>query len=436
MPPPALIPLLHPDSDDLALIDADGDMWTHAELAGEVAERAASLKGRKSLVFCRCEMDARTVVDYLSALQAGHAVAMVDGGLAPELLSELCERYQPALVLGPDGTEGRKGKARPHEDLALLLSTSASTGSPKLVRLSAGAVEANAVSIALYLELGPEERAIASLPFHYSYGLSVLNSHLLAGGAVVLPKGGVMQAGFWSAFERHDCTSFAGVPYSYELLRRSGWHPGGLSSLRTMTQAGGGLAPERALELHNELGLRGARLVVMYGQTEATARIAWVPPTWLDDKPGSIGIPIPGGELEIDGGELVYRGANVMMGYATELDDLALGDKLGGVLRTGDLGHRDDDGFFWVTGRSQRFAKVYGLRINLDEVERALPVHCAAVGADERGITVFAVGGDPEELRTRLADRFRLRARTFEVRGVEQLPTTASGKIDYSALAL
>lgn len=436
MRPPAPIPLLHPDSDELALIDADGDMWTHAELAGEVAERAASLKGGKSLVFCRCHMDARTVLDYLSALQAGHAVAMVDGGLAPELLSELCERYQPALVLGPDGTEERKSKARPHEDLALLLSTSATTGSPKLVRLSDGAVEANAVSIALYLELGPEERAIASLPFHYSYGLSVLNSHLLAGGAVVLPKGGVMQAGFWSAFERHKCTSFAGVPYSYELLRRSGWHPGGLRSLRTMTQAGGGLTPERALELHNELNRSGARLVVMYGQTEATARIAWVPPSWLDDKPGSIGVSIPGGELKEDGGELVYRGANVMMGYATELDDLALGDKLGGVLRTGDLGHRDHDGFFWVTGRSRRFAKVHGLRINLDEVERALPVPSAAVGADERGITVFAVGGDPEELRTRLADRFSLRARTFDVRGVEQLPTTASGKIDYSALAL
>jgi acyl-coenzyme A synthetase/AMP-(fatty) acid ligase len=434
MPPAALIPLLHPNSNAVALIDADGDMWTHAELADEVVARAALLKGRKSLVFCRCAIDARTVVDYLAALQAGHAVTMVDGGLAPELFAELCERYRPALVLGPDGTEERKSKAQLHEDLALLLSTSGTTGSPKLVRLSAGAVEANAVAIALSLELGPKERAIASLPFHYSYGLSVLNSHLLAGGSVVLPRGGVVQTSFWSAFERHKCTSFAGVPYFYELLRRTGWLGLALSSLRTMTQAGGQLAPERALELHKQLGLRGARLVVMYGQTEATARIAWVPPSWLDDKAGSIGVPIPGGELKVDEGELIYRGANVMMGYATELEDLALGDKLGGVLRTGDLGHRDDDGFFWVTGRSKRFAKVYGLRINLDEVEAALPVPCAAVGADERGITVFAVGGDPDELRTRLADRFHLRARTFDVRGVEQLPTTASGKIDYSAL--
>ena len=201
-----------------------------------------------------------------------------------------------------------------------------------------------------------------------------------------------------------------------------------------MTQAGGRLAPERALELHDELGFRGARLVLLYGQTEATARIAWVPPSWLDDKPGSIGVAIPGGRLEVDGGELVYHGDNVMMGYATERDDLALGDELGGVLHTGDLGHRDDDGFFWVTGRVKRFVKVHGHRINLDEVERALPVPAAAVGDDERGITVFTVGGDPAGMRARLADRFRLHARAFHVFAVAELPTTAGGTVDYAAL--
>jgi acyl-coenzyme A synthetase/AMP-(fatty) acid ligase len=407
----------------------------HAELAGAVAERAQAMWGRKSLVFVHCSMDARTVIDYLAALRAGHTVAMVDAELAPELMSDLAERYRPALILGPEGAHERKSDVDPHEDLSLLLSTSGTTGSPKLVRLAGSAVEANAVSIALYLELGPEERAIASLPFHYSYGLSVLNSHLLAGGSVVLPRESMVQAGFWGAFERHGCTSFAGVPYSYEMLRRTGWERLTLSRLRTMTQAGGRLSPERALELHNELDFRGARFVPMYGQTEATARIAWVPPSWLEDKLGSIGVPIPGGQLEADDGELVYRGANVMMGYATERAHLALGDELGGVLRTGDLGHRDDDGFFWVTGRSNRFTKVYGLRINLEEVESALPVPSAAVGSDDRAITVFAVGGDSNQLRIALAERFRLRASSFDVRPVDRLPTTASGKVDYSALS-
>ena len=429
-----MIPLLHPGMDAPALIEADGRVWTHAELADAVAERADSIRGPKTLVFCRCALDARTVVDYLGAMEAGHAVALVDDGLAPEVLAGLVGRYEPGLVLGPGGTEERQSATRPHEDLALLLSTSGSTGSPKLVRLSAKAVNANALSIALFLELGPEERAIASLPFHFSYGLSVLNSHLLAGGSVMLPEQGLVQLGFWTAFDRHDCTSFAGVPYSYELLRRTGWERMSLRRLRTMTQAGGRLAPERALELHHELSFRGSRLVLMYGQTEATARMAWVPPSWLEDKAGSIGVAIPGGQLEAEDGELVYTGDNVMMGYASERDDLALGDELGGVLRTGDLGHRDDDGFFWVTGRSSRFAKVYGVRVNLDEIERELPNSAAAVGYDDRAITVFVEGGDPEELRGRLAHRFHLRPRSFDVRGVARLPTMASGKIDYAAL--
>jgi acyl-coenzyme A synthetase/AMP-(fatty) acid ligase len=302
------------------------------------------------------------------------------------------------------------------------------------VRLSSAAVHANAVSISLYLELGPDERAIASLPFHYSYGLSVLNSHLLAGGSVVLPRGTVVQAGFWSAFERHACTSFAGVPYSYELLRRTGWDRLPLRTLRTMTQAGGWLSPDRVLQLHNEMEFRGGRFTAMYGQTEATARMAWLPPSWLEDKLGSVGVAIPGGNLEADDGELVYRGPNVMMGYATEPDHLTRGDDLGGVLRTGDLGRRDDDGFFWITGRSKRFAMVLGVRVNLDEVERALPVPAAAVGSDDRPITVFAVGGDADGLRASLAERFRLRARSFDVRSVDRLPTTSSGKVDYAAL--
>jgi acyl-coenzyme A synthetase/AMP-(fatty) acid ligase len=430
-----MISLLHPGSDALALIEPDGSRWTHAELAGVVAERAAAMAGRKSLVFCRCATDARTVVDYLAALEAGHAVAMVDAALAPEQLDALCHRYEPGLVLGPDGAQERKSHTRVHEDLALLLSTSATTGSPKLVRLTLAAVQDNAVSIALYLELGPEERAIASLPFHYSYGLSVLNSHLLAGGSVVLPGASIVQAGFWSSFERHGCTSFAGVPHSYDLMRRAGLGKLALTRLRTMTQAGGALPPARALELHHQLRLRGARLVVMYGQTEATARMSWVPPSWLEDKAGSIGVAIPGGGLDTEYGELVYRGDNVMMGYASERDELALGDTLGGVLHTGDLGHRDDDGFFWVTGRTKRFVKIHGLRINLDEVERELPGPTAAVGVDERGITVFVEAGDPDELRRRLAKRFHLRAQSIDVRGLSALPHTATGKVDYAALA-
>jgi acyl-CoA synthetase (AMP-forming)/AMP-acid ligase II len=265
---------------------------------------------------------------------------------------------------------------------------------------------------------------------------------------VVFAPESVVRPSFWDAFRAQACTSFAGVPYTYAMLERVGFRRFDLPSLRTATQAGGRLDPALAQELRRDLGARGARFVVMYGQTEATARIAYVPPERLADKPGSIGVAIPGGRLAVeddDGrelpagevGELVYRGPNVMLGYANGWEDLARGDELGGVLRTGDLGYRDDEGFHFLTGRRSRFAKVYGLRVNLDDVEAAFAGQgaVAAVGGEER-IVVFReqAAADADAARRDLAERFRLHPRTFEVRDVERLPLTATGKVDYEAL--
>lgn len=415
-------------------------MWTHAELAAKAGEVGQRLDSDKRLVFCRCRIDAASVVNYLGAISAGHAVVMVDDELDDQLMAGLEATYRPDAVLHPDGRiDERSGGGALNPSLHLLLSTSGTTGSPKLVRLSLENVESNAASIREYLELGPGEIAIASLPFHYSYGLSVLNSHLLAGGTIALPPEGMLRPSFWETFDARGCTSFAGVPYSYQLLRRLRWERRDLPSLRTMTQAGGRLDPGATLELHRELSDRGARFVVMYGQTEATARMSWVPPDRLEEKLGSIGVPIPRGRLEIDDGEIVYTGPNVMLGYAESREDLALGDVNRGRLATGDVGRVDGDGFFYVTGRLKRFTKIYGLRINLDEIERALESNgpAAVIGRDEDMIVVFlesSPGADPDRVRGQIAERFRLNPRTFEVRVVAQLPTTASGKIDYAAL--
>ncbi len=434
--------LLHPAREILALVDAaSGREWSHAALAQEAEALGARLAGERSVVLCRAALTPQTVVAYLGALAAGHAVILADDGMAPEAAAELERRYAPRFVLGPAGEVAERdvpGGPAPHPDLAVLLATSGTTGSPKLVRLSAGAMAANARSIAEYLDLGPGERAIASLPLHYSYGLSVLNSHLLAGGAVVLPGAGLLDPAFWAAAERHAVTSFAGVPHSYRVLRAAGWEARSLPALRTLTQAGGRLEPEVARALGATMRARSGRFFVMYGQTEATARMAYLPPEELDRRPDSIGIAIPGGRLEVDGeagGELVYTGPNVMLGYATERAHLALGDELGGVLRTGDLGRRDDEGFLYVTGRLARFAKLLGLRVSLDDVERALPRRAAAVERDDRAISVFVEEGeDPQAVRAALAGRFRLPPRSFDVRVIAELPVTSAGKVDYARL--
>lgn len=442
------------DASSPALIDADrGVTVTYAELRGRVAEAAGALStgAGPGLVFLRTTNTIDGIVAYLAGLAAGRPLALLDAALPEPMLAALAETYRPAAVMGPEGIVARPGASAPppHPDLALLLTTSGSTGNPKLVRLTARNLLANASSIGRYLGLTPAERGMLSLPVQYSYGLSVLNSHLLAGAAVVISSHSFMRPEFWQALDRTAATSFAGVPYAWETLHRLRFDPARHPTLRTMTQAGGALKPELIRAFHERASAAGRRFFVMYGQTEATARIAYVPPERLADKIGSIGIAIPDGELSLqpvdgsDQSELVYRGPNVMMGYAHSADDLADGDRLGGVLRTGDLAQVDDDGYFRITGRLARFAKLFGRRVSLEDVERELerqfPLQAAAVEDGERLLLHVAPTGDaavseaPQLLR-HVATWLAVPPTALRVQAHARLPMTASGKKDYQAL--
>jgi acyl-CoA synthetase (AMP-forming)/AMP-acid ligase II len=438
----------------------DGDVALRGERAvtyGELRDRGGRLAeevGRRLVFFCpRGGID--DAIALVGLLRSQAAVALFPPPADAASLRHLVATYRPALVFGADAGPGyspgsidglamARGADGPplHPDLRLLLSTSGSTGSPKLVRLSAASVLANARSIAAALSIGPDDRAAANLPFHYSYGLSVLTSHLVAGAGVVLTHGSPVEAGFWDQLRAEGVTALAGVPYGWEMMLRLGIERMDLPSLRVLTQAGGALSAKLVERLCRWSSASGRRLYVMYGQTEATARIAVLPPSAMPERIGSVGWAIPGGTLSIadpgpDGaGEVIYRGPNVMMGYAVGPDDLARGDDLGGVLATGDLGRLDDGGALWITGRSKRIAKVYGNRLNLDEVEAAVPGSCAAVGAPDR-VVIWCEGGDEagfDDLRRSLAERFGLHHRAFELRRIDALPKTSSGKLDYGAL--
>jgi acyl-coenzyme A synthetase/AMP-(fatty) acid ligase len=230
------------------------------------------------------------------------------------------------------------------------------------------------------------------------------------------------------------------------LLERIGYREMDLPRVRTMQQAGGALDRTLTERYHAHMREKGGRFFVMYGQTEATARIAYVPPERLAEKLGSAGRAIPGGRLRIEAidgappserrsGEVVYEGPNVMMGYASGGDDVARGDDLGGILHTGDIGYLDADGFLFLTGRSKRIAKVFGLRINLDEVELMLRDDgpAAVVADDDRiwGFLAYGTDATAMELKAALARRFHLHPSALELRQVEDLPVTSSGKIDY-----
>ncbi|MBO3747096.1 AMP-binding protein [Streptosporangiaceae bacterium NEAU-GS5] len=392
--------------------------------------------------------DLTSVGLYLSALAARRPVALLDPGLSTDALPELADRYRPALIAGFDigdlpgyleqapGVHRSAGDPAPvHPDLALLLPTSGSTGSPKLVRLSRAAVLANAHSIAAALAIGPDDVAPTSLPLHYSYGLSVLNSHLHAGATVALIPHSLVERPFWTAMTERGCTTLAAVPYQYEMLARLRADPRRCPTLTTLTQAGGRLRTDLIQHFSSLVD----RFFVMYGQTEATARIAILPAGRLADKLGSAGRAIPGGALSTtDDGEIVYDGPNVMMGYAESADDLACDDVMRGRLPTGDLGHLDGEGFLYVTGRMKRIAKVFGVRVNLDDVERLLrgsgPV--AAVSGDDR-LVVYAEGADAAACATltaRLSSLLNMHWSGFDVRALDRLPVLATGKIDYRTL--
>jgi long-chain acyl-CoA synthetase len=322
-----------------------------------------------------------------------------------------------------------------------MLTTSGSTGSPKLVRLTLDNLQANAFSVAAYLNLTACERPITSLPMAYSYGLSVVNSHFLAGATLMLTEHGVLRREFWDSVDHYACTSFSGVPYTYQMLLQTGLLRKRGATLRTLTQAGGRLAEPYVRQM-NDLALdRGFRFFVMYGQTEATARISYVPFANLRSKAGSIGIAIPNGSMHLDSnGELVYAGPNVMMGYAECRQDLAKGDQLHGTLKTGDLARQDDDGFFYITGRLKRFLKLFGKRFNLDEMEqilqRRLEVPVACLGCDDL-LTIAAETSDQEKsaIVAMLRETFGLPADALKVATVSKLPRTFNGKVNYQALA-
>jgi acyl-CoA synthetase (AMP-forming)/AMP-acid ligase II len=410
-------------------------------------------------VFALTPTRAGAVARYLGALSAGRPVALLDPDLARPALLDLLDRFVPALVTGvtqapPDGYRadelpglgrvwslhetGPVRGAEPHPDLALLLTTSGSTGNPKLVRLSRRAVLASADAIAESLGIDGDEVAPTTLPLFYTYGLSVLNSHLVRGATIVLETTGIMQRDFWAAVERYGVTSLAAVPYQYEMLRRLRFDPAKYPALRTLTQAGGRLRPQLVADFAERMAAAGGRLVVMYGQTEAGPRMTVLPPERIADKPGSAGLPIPGSRLSIADDEVVFHGPGVMMGYAESAADLARGDELRGVLRTGDLGRLDDEGFLFITGRLKRIAKVFGVRVNLDDVERTLAPHgaVAAVAGDDR-IHVFVEGADAtlaRSVRGELAGWLDTHFSGLDVRGLERLPLLPTGKVDYRAL--
>lgn len=424
---------------------------TYAELDEAVAARLAHLDlPERSVVVLSGGNSVEWVVTYLALMSGGHVPLLASGDA-----DRLVRCWEPAAHVSTDRDRWsieRFEVAAPdlHPELCLLMSTSGSTGSPKLVRLSRDNLDGNARSIASFQRLSESDRGITSLPLHYSFGLSILHSHLAVGASVVVTDGSVVDRCFSAAMREHGVTNFAGVPHTYELIDQVDPERIHVPSLRFLAHAGGRMGPDRVRAWADRASTWGVEWFSMYGQTEATARMAYVPPTGAAAHAGSIGIAIPGGELSIDPdvpaggvraggetgvGEIVYRGPNVMLGYATQPADLARGRDIH-ELRTGDLGRIDPvTGMFEIVGRASRRVKPFGLRIDLDDVERRLAeigIDAVVVGDDE-GLVASAAGHDPSDVTGALA-RITGIPVTRLTASRDEAPRTANGKVDGVAM--
>ncbi len=333
-PPPINRPFasLEQFRDQIAVVRADGERWSYSDLAREADNWAIRLGEIRGLIAIEMVNEWEALVAWIGASRAGFPVLLLAEGML-ESEPRLRAEFQPDIEYRRDSAQTwtlHKSPTREatdlHRDLALLLSTSGSAGDPKLVRLSSENVTHNARAIGLYLELSAEDRAITSLPLHYSYGISVITSHLSRGGSLALTDAKPHTEEFWAEFVAMGATSFAGVPLTYELLEERGFPSRAVPGLRTMTQAGGRLGSDRVRKFSTKLKERGVKFWVMYGQTEASPRIAYLPPEMAAAFPDRIGYPIPGGTIRLldpDGetvrdvgepAELCYQGSNVMMG--------------------------------------------------------------------------------------------------------------------------
>lgn len=448
------------DKKKAAAIDDSGHFVTYGDLC-DFSEEFSKYQSQRTLIFLLAENKIGSLLGYVASLSNRIVPLIISAKTEEGLYTNLRDMYRPEYMWVPDELVARLGyevvfsawdyslvktgfpTVPLYGELSLLLPTSGSTGSPKLVRHSYRNIEANADNVRRLFELTEDEKAMAVLPMHYTMGLSVIASHLLAGATLLLSGRSLLDKGFWTMLK--DATSFTGVPYSYDILTKMRFTRMDLPNLRIITQGGGKLTPEMWNTLAQYARDKGKKFIATYGQSECTARMAYLPADLALTKVCSIGIAEPGGKLSIidsegnetfEGeatGEMVYRGENVTLGYATCQEDLLKGDENNGVMHTGDLAHRDADGCYFIVGRMKRFLKIFGLRIGLDEVENLIKseykIDCYCKGNDEKLIVLVTDSAVMDKLPAFIEEKTHLFHQKIEVQLVDAILRNEAGKV-------
>jgi acyl-coenzyme A synthetase/AMP-(fatty) acid ligase len=393
-------------------------------------------------------------------VQSPFTVALLGAQLHHQFKQNLEKVYQPYYIYDPSRTEIEgyvaysasssiglfkreiKPKYTIHKDVKLLLSTSGTTGTPKFVKLSDENLVKNAMSILEYMPIQNDDVVPLNVPIIFVYGLSVFTTNCIKGGTIVCTDKDILQKEFWKDFKTYKFSTLSGVPYVYEMLHRIGFFKKKHESLRYMTQTGGILneALIKVIDAYSEK--YETSFYAQYGQTEAAGRMAFLQPDDLLKKGASIGMPIQGGSFEIDKdtSELIYYGENVFGGYAQGSEDLDTYDATN-KLYTGDVARKDEYGYYYIIGRIKRIMKLFGTRLNLDEVELILKNNLGGktficTGIDDKYLSIIHLNTEltDDTIKKVLRDKLNLHASSLKVKCIEDVPLTPNGKIDYQRI--
>lgn len=463
-----ILGLQHIDPQRIAAIDSNGAELRYIEIS-HLSQHIASLIPTRSLCFLLVENNIGGIVWVMSMLDSRQLVPLILNVKTEDTLyQQLLDTYHPTYICAPNHfavqgevvdsqyeytlTKVTDSTPALHSELSHLLPTSGSTGSPKLVRHKYDNIEAAGLNISTFFELKETDRPLMVLPLYYTMGLSMVFSHLRVGATILITGLSMTDPNFWKFLKEQQATSFTGVPYSFQILNLMRFFRMDLPHLELLTQGGGKMPTDLNQKFAEYCREKGKRWIATYGQSECTARMAYLPAKWALDKVGSIGIAVPNGELSLidtngtpitspkTEGEMCYRGKNVTMGYAREQADLALGDERNGYIRTGDLAYFDEDGCYYIVGRMGRFLKLFGMRVGLDECEQIVQadcgIECACVGTDEKMIVYITNADKQNEVKDTLVQKTHIVATSFAIRVIPEIPKNEAGKKLYSKLPI
>lgn len=455
------------DDNNVAVILDDGRKFFYADLEYHSRKLFAYIN-KRCVILCLCNNDFGTLLGYITFVKNRIVPIMMDSKVEENKIWNTYKEYRPDYIWAPRNKldlhlfkepiieiegyilvkTGDKYENSINDNLAILLSTSGTTGNSKMVRISYDNILSNTKSIIEYLPIQKDDVTITTLPIYYAYGMSIINTHLYIGATIVLTTKPIISEAFWQLFDRCNVTSFAGVPFTYEILEKIGFLNKKYPRLRYYTQAGGKLSYALQVRLGRYSVDNNKEFYIMYGQTEATARISYLPANMVTNKIGCVGNVIPGGEILIldknnnviyeanKVGELVYKGRNVALGYAYNYKDLARGDDWNGVLYTRDYARYDEEGNIYIVGRKGRFAKINGRRIALDDVEQMINEFLGATRAmcysrDEK-IYILVEGEVPsDDVIQYIQNELHILKTNIVLKEIEELPRNSAGKLEY-----